>query len=346
MANSTCTQFNPDIETIVEFIERFKVQCSDLLEKAGDDGLKKAAVLVKSLPVSVITDLQRRIKPVLLSAATYDILEGKLTAQYEIKKSIVGAAVKFLNRKQGSGESIENYAKIINDLASSCVYKDCCRDRLLRDAFVSGLYSSVILTGLLQDCENKSFNECVEKAKFLEQLTADAQDIKFEPNFHSTHSVQRPNNTFSKLPMGYICIRCGARAKHFAKQCFAVNTTCNQCGKIGHLAKMCKSGKNKSHAVYMGEEMMQSSCYKGGAEVHTETLAPANQEAARSHALTSHSAAAYQGAAHWHPPAYQGPATNHSQSSLSEQSAHCSHSHNNGGKPAATYNCDCDNFLG
>ena len=61
----------------------------DLLTKAGNNEQKKVAILVKALPVSVVTDLQRRLKPMLLSEATYDDLEGKLVAQYEVKKSIV-----------------------------------------------------------------------------------------------------------------------------------------------------------------------------------------------------------------------------------------------------------------
>ena len=244
MATSSynCAQFDPKLETVVEFIERFKVQCSDLLEKAGTDEKKKAAVLIKALPVTVITDLQRRIKPVKLSAATYSDLESKLTSQYEIKKSVVGAAVQFLNRKQNDNESIENYAKILNDLASSCKYSECCRDRMLRDTFVSGLYSSKILSGLLQDCETKSFNECVEKAKLLEQITFDAQDIKLDPKINHSFKVSESSSSKStSVSSSYICIRCGAKAKHLVNNCFAINLDCNKCGKKGHIARVCKS---------------------------------------------------------------------------------------------------------
>ena len=114
---ATGPAFDPKQETISEFLERFKVQASEFIAKAGDDNLKKAAVLIKALPVHVITDLQRRIKPIKLSEATYTELEGKLTAQFVVKKSVVGASVRFLNRKQGN-ESIEQYARILNDAAN------------------------------------------------------------------------------------------------------------------------------------------------------------------------------------------------------------------------------------
>jgi len=243
MSSIACAPFNSEQETVLEFIQRFKVQCSEQLARAGQDGKKKAIELVKVLPVNVVTDLQRRIKPVLLSDATYDELEEKLTTQYEVKKSIVGASVQFLNRKQLSNESIENYARVLNDLASSCKYSDCCRDRMLRDTFVSGLRNSVILSGLLPDCEGKNFNDCVEKAKLLEQVTADAQDIKLDPNSTKSYKVSMT------VPNNYICVRCGSKAKHFSKNCYALKLTCNSCKKKGHISKVCKSKFSKAHAV-------------------------------------------------------------------------------------------------
>ena len=114
--------------------------------------------------MNIITDLQRRIKLVLLS--------------------IIGASVHFINCKQLPDEKIETYANVLNDLASACKYSDCCRDRLFRDTFVSSLLSSVIVGSLLEDCEDKSFNQCVERAKMIEKFTADAQDITFDPKLH------------------------------------------------------------------------------------------------------------------------------------------------------------------
>lgn len=253
-----CPAFNPSLETVVEFLERFTVQCADLLELAGEDSTKKASILVKSLPVNVITDVQRRLKPVKLSAATYEDIKEKLTAQYEVKKSVIGATVQFLNRKQLPDESIENYARALNDLCSNCNYKDCCRDRSLRDAFVSGLRSANILSGLLQDCENKSFNECVEKAKLLATFSADAQDIKPSCNHQASYKVfeHRPKG-MKKIPATYVCIRCGQKAKHFVKDCYAINLKCSKCRKIGHIAKCCKSNAHSSYAV--AEDMATTS---------------------------------------------------------------------------------------
>ena len=249
MANH-CPVFNPNLETVLEFLERFTVQSADLLLQAGGDGVKKASILVKSLPVNVITDVQRRLKPKKLSEATYEDIREKLTAQYEVKKSVIGATVQFLNRKQLPEESIENYARVLNDLCSNCNYKDCCRDRSLRDAFVSGLRSANILSGLLQDCENKSFNECVEKAKLLATFSADAQDIKPDCSYQTSYKASEYRaRGIKKVPTTYVCIRCGQQAKHFANECYALKLKCNRCRKTGHIARCCKSFAYSAHAI-------------------------------------------------------------------------------------------------
>lgn len=291
--NSVCAQFDVERETVQEFIQRFTVQCSDLLCKAGDDSIKKAAILVKALPITAITDLQRRIKPVLLSAAKYDELIEKLTSQYEVKKSVVGASVKFLNRKQTASESIETYAKVLNDLASSCNYKDCCRDRMLKDVFIAGLQSSAILSSLLQESEKNTFNQCIERAKLLEALTADAQDMKSDTNLHASYKLNNSNSsrnpTFSRskpndsIPHSYICIRCTARGKHLAKDCFAINLKCKSCAKNRHISKACRS--SKSHSVWQDEGQYEDEQSTYSIRRRVETDSPE-----RSYTVTSHDA--------------------------------------------------------
>ena len=214
MSTATITPFLPDKETIQEFLQRFKVQNSEKLNHADTSAREKAAILVRALPVHVVTDIQRKIVPTELTNATYDDIERNLISQYDVKKSVIGAAVKFINRKQQQGESIEKYAQCLNTLATPCNYRTCCRDRLLRDIFVSGLNSGNLISTLLQECEDKTFAECIERAKTLEQLASDAADLK--PQFSTYKIDNRQENRQSTLHDKYVCIRCGSRAKHLA----------------------------------------------------------------------------------------------------------------------------------
>ena len=65
--------FSPEIESVEEFIQRFKLQNFEVLEEANNDPHMCAMILANSLPTSVLTDIQRRLKPMLLTAATYDL---------------------------------------------------------------------------------------------------------------------------------------------------------------------------------------------------------------------------------------------------------------------------------
>lgn len=257
-------QFQPEIESIDEFIERFKVQNSVKLTAAAGDSKQRAMLLINCLPVKVVTDVQRRIKPLLLSDATYDDIESNLLAGYQVKKSIIGAAVNFLTRKQRHDESIESYAKILNELASHCSYSDCCRDRMLRDVFISGLRSSKLMQHLMTECEKKKYKDVVEKAKVFEQVSQDVEDIKPSTRDHSTYKVNpvsskkktnNPSTSIKPVPSDYICIRCGTQATHYASKCYALNITCNSCGKTGHISKACRS---KSKPTFKKTDSTQS----------------------------------------------------------------------------------------
>lgn len=261
--------FQPDIEAVRDFLERFKLQNYDMLHKCRNDGRRRAMLLAQSLPTSVVRDIQRRLKPVMFSDASYDDIESNLIASYDIKRSVIGAAVSFLTRKQKGGEALEAYAKVLNELASHCEYNDCCRDRLLRDTFVSGLSSSRIIRMLIVDCEGKSFNECVEKAKIIDQVSQDVKDINptYVEDFTSQHKVipynslehhkpqQQPSR---KVPSDYICFRCGTQGQHFVHKCFALKKSCNKCSKRGHISKVCRSRpseqSSESHQITSEED--------------------------------------------------------------------------------------------
>ena len=245
-----CDKFNPAVETVEEFISRFKVQRGTQLREAEassstvpETGNKmKVELLCLALPVNIITDLQRRIKPIELHKAKFDDIIQHLNDQFSVKKSELAARRALQTRNQEATESIETFAKVINDLASKCNYKPCCRDSIIRDAFIMGLSSNLVLKGLIKDnSESKSFKECVEKAKLIQQLATDAIDIRPEMARSQTFKVSPVSNTTKKIKAGYVCFRCGAKAEHFVNECFAINMMCKKCGKIGHLAKVCRA---------------------------------------------------------------------------------------------------------
>ena len=69
---------------------------------------------------------------------------------------------------------------------------------MLRDSFVSGLLSSKLISILIPECDEKSFEQCVERAKILQQVKTDVEDIHPSSRIHalsrSSSRVHSPAN--------------------------------------------------------------------------------------------------------------------------------------------------------
>lgn len=266
--------YNPEKESVEEFLQRFQVQNFRELEDADATPKLRAMFLANALPTEIVTDIQQRLKPIVLTDATYDQIKQQLTSAYSVKKSLIGASVQFLTRKQRAHESIEVYSKVLNELASHCDYPSASRDRLLRDAFVCGLNSHKLIQSLIAECENKSFQESVDRAKILLQFSQDADDIHPSGTafVHASNRVARAstgssgNDASTEVPENYTCIRCGTKSKHFAHQCFALKKKCLKCQKMGHIARACKGKKV--------EETTPANYVHVGSHVHAEEEDP------------------------------------------------------------------------
>ena len=217
--------FQPDMEVIEDFLSRFEFQNYQALTAAEDNEQLKASLLGLWLPTSVINQIQQKIKPRDLKQETYTELVATLKATYSTQKSAIGASVQFIKRKQRENETIESYARSLNELGSQCEYSDCCRSRLLRDQFIAGLRSTRLITALITECEDKNFDQAVTRAKVLEQISADVEDImpmrsgkrvylnkpQYPPKpdrhsrrFRTTYRNDRPS---TQVDEKYVCIR-------------------------------------------------------------------------------------------------------------------------------------------
>ena len=94
-----------------------------------------------------------------------------------------------------------------------------------------------------------NFKQCVERYKTLEQLTHDAADIKPEAALSNFKINDKYKTRSTTISLKYICIRCGARAKHLASQCYAIKITCNKRSTNGLLAKLSKSAAKTSNSL-------------------------------------------------------------------------------------------------
>ena len=95
--------------------------------------------------------------------------------------------------------------------------------------------------------KNWTVDEILEEAELDEETQAQAKEM--EKKVHSDETVKRVQNhgrqrqRLSVSPtrgkVDYLCRRCGYDRTH--KQCPAIGSLCNACGKRNHYAKVCRS---------------------------------------------------------------------------------------------------------
>ena len=79
MSQPTITPYSPEEETIKEFLQRFTLQMS---YHFGRRDWNKLRYLGKFLPVNIITSIQRRIAPRLITEVSYAEVEEILLQQF------------------------------------------------------------------------------------------------------------------------------------------------------------------------------------------------------------------------------------------------------------------------
>ena len=113
---------------------------------------------------------------------------------------------------------------------------------MLRDRFVCGLRQEFI-SRLLTEKDDLSFSRAVEITTGLEGAKKHAHIMKGD--LASTKKEQQDgiNCTTDKRPPLKPCYRCGSA--HSPSTCRFINIKCHNCGKRGHIGKVCRSKQLK-----------------------------------------------------------------------------------------------------
>lgn len=178
----------------------------------------------------------------------------------------------FFSRIQQPGETFDLFLTDLKKLSKQCGF-DTLKDSLIKDRIISGLSDSNLKNRLLRE-EDLDLEKCVRICKAselaqhqLKTLTPDTQiqaitkkaptlppgkdnqTPRRTPNkginkSHGMENRRQPQPTYQHKQNEHRhntkgCSRCGFF--HDRYKCPAHNKTCNQCKRIGHFAKMCRS---------------------------------------------------------------------------------------------------------
>ena len=168
------------------------------------------------------------------------------------KKNITYERHKLTTRNQGENESIDQYVTELRILASTCEF-ETLKDGLIRDRIICGIQNQTMKERLLREADltlKKAIDICRaaevsrEQVKSLTERNSADIDALHKTKQDSRHSNLREdyrdqqNREYNHAPK-YNCNNCGQQ--HAAKSCPAYGKSCNNCHKLGHFAKLCRS---------------------------------------------------------------------------------------------------------
>ena len=138
---------------------------------------------------------------------------------------------------QKESESIAQFVAELRRLAVHCEFEGTL-EIMLRDRLVCGVRDPQLQKRLLAE-RQLTFSKALELAQAFESAESSSRDIQAV----RSPSVPLPVHSVDKKGLSVLdsvsCFRCGG--KHYATTCKLKSVTCNNCGKTGHIAKVCRS---------------------------------------------------------------------------------------------------------
>ena len=221
-SNSTLETFDPAVESVDDYKERFDFYCTAV--GVRQDRLK--AFFLARVGREVFSKVKILASPRPLTELDLPEIVDLMKEHYNTER------FKFFKRAQQEQETLANYLAELRKLAKNCNFGNYL-DTALRDQLVCGLSDRKTQWELL--CiPNLTLAIASERARAAEAASRETQQLN--PAV-ATHQLSQH---------GSHCHRCG-RHGHTGATCIHKDKRCHYCKKVGHLSSVC--GKKKSETT-------------------------------------------------------------------------------------------------
>lgn len=231
---------------------------------------RKRATFLTVCGASLFDLLESLISPNKVTDHDYDSLCKTLSDHFSPPPSKIASFFKFFKRDQLPDERIVDYIADLRRMASHCNFATSL-DRILRDRFVCGLRDSRLQEELLATTD-LTFKIAQEKAVAAESANRSLHMIKSNSSTSNAaeHQINfmwkgvnkkinyKESSSAGTLRAG-ACYSCGEA--HSRATCRFRTVVCDNCGKLGHIKKVCKSITN-----HKKRHQRQSSFKKSGGQ--------------------------------------------------------------------------------
>ncbi|XP_055685055.1 uncharacterized protein LOC129797827 [Lutzomyia longipalpis] len=212
------------------------------------------------------------LSPKTPSEVTYKKIMETLLNHYEVKNNVIAERCQFHMRNRKDGESVNDYIVEIKAMADKCEF-GAFLEEALRDRLVSGINDQVLQqklilqsnltwerakeTSIIEFRTRRNVQEMGQAIGGVNLMSKQSAHAKRQSSGgHQRHRSRhregaKGQENRSSAPSGASCDKCGLQ--HAQGQCKAAKSNCRMCGKKGHWAAMCRSGKTLTslHATTM-----------------------------------------------------------------------------------------------